>query len=186
MDFINDAEKLHKQLAQAFKSLKPIFNDDGKWQAVRVYDMRGIDFDPELLAAVRTVFAVVLDPREQVLLVEHPKRGWEICGGHLSKDEVLGGYLEKGMQREVVEESGYQVKDESLAFFAHVINKDESHNKELGCPYPMQTLMATYIAEASKQVSTVYMDDIQQVGFFSVEDALSLVRSRNKAILEAL
>lgn len=186
MEFLKNHEHVVEKLHKTFEDLDHIYWDDRSYQEVKLYDVRNISFEEQILSAVRTVFAVVRDDNGRILLVEHPKRGWEICGGHLSQSEVEGRNLKGAVLREVLEESGYDVDVQSLAFLAHVYNKENSINKELGCLYPSHALMATFFAQAKKQLSTKLYDDMKQAKFFDQEEAVTLVKSRNRAILESL
>ena len=186
MDFIKEPLELERALEDTFGPMTPIFRDESEWQDVKLFDVRGLNFDPIILEAVRTVFAVVNNQEGRTLLIEHPKRGWEICGGHVTISELKNKDLIEALKREVLEESGYTIQQPQLGFLAHVINKGESINKELGCPYPKNAVMATFICNAHEKVSEELLDDIQQVGFFELDEASEKVRSRNRAILAAL
>ncbi|SMF28836.1 8-oxo-dGTP pyrophosphatase MutT, NUDIX family [Pseudobacteriovorax antillogorgiicola] len=186
MDYVADPKKISKLLEVSFAKLTPVFEDDHETQTVRVYDVRGFTFDQTILKAVRSVFGLVQNRKEELLLVDHPKRGWEVCGGHLNAEEVVSTDIRSGLHREVLEESGHTVEDDSLAFLGHIHNKEEAINRELQCPYPQETVMAIFTCYAREKVSDELHDDIKQVGFFSKEEALSLVRSRNRALINAL
>ena len=51
-------------------------------------------------------FGLIFDRRGQVLLAEHPERGWEIPGGHVEEGESA---LEAA-KRECLEEAGVEVE----------------------------------------------------------------------------
>jgi 8-oxo-dGTP diphosphatase len=61
-----------------------------------------------LHAVVVTV--VVRDAEQGVLMIKHPRRGWELPQGHVEHGEDLFA----AVSREVLEESGYEVKAERL------------------------------------------------------------------------
>ena len=129
------------------------------------------------------MFAIVEDKHQRVLLVDHPKRGWDFCGGHLTAAELVAQDLLGALKREVLEESGYSILDARLSYAVYVENSVPSMNKELGCHYPNKTLMLHYRCAVGEQVSLDLHDDIQGARFFTREEALKIVSPRNQAIL---
>ena len=187
MDYIDDFESLRKHLFKFTKTLARIFNDDSSnYYHSEVFHLGGRPLPEPLVSLVRTVICVVKDHQGQLLLVRHPRRGWELCAGHLSREEVEGRLLKEAVHREVLEESGFAIGDPNLVLVGLVKNEEGSLNKELSCPYPQHCLMAIYEAELGEKLSETLYDGIEEVGLFSPDKAKNKVRSRNRAIIEAL
>ncbi|GAB4557402.1 MAG: hypothetical protein Tsb0017_12100 [Geothermobacteraceae bacterium] len=56
------------------------------------------------------VSALVRNDSHEILLIRHPKRGWELPQGHVEAGESL----DEALRREVLEETGYQVEPEGI------------------------------------------------------------------------
>ncbi len=186
MDFITDNASWSRKVRARFIGLEPIYEEVSELYQAKVFDWRSKKLEPFLWEGVRSVFAIARDKNGDVLLVDHPKRGWEICGGHLTKKEVMDCSVEKALYREVLEESGHEVTRPVIAFLNLVHNKIDANNKELNCPYPEHTLMAFFTCEIVKKVSDKLHDDIRQARIFPLMTAFDLVKPRNKAILSYL
>jgi len=59
---------------------------------------------------ILAVCALVTSPDGRVLMVRHPRRGWEVPGGQVEEGESLLGAL----QREILEESGVIIRPGKL------------------------------------------------------------------------
>ena len=186
MDFISDMAAWSQKISEEFNDLEPIFEERSDTHHARVFDWRMRELDSSLLMGVRSVFAIAMNLSGEVLLVDHPKRGWEICGGHLTKAEVEQGNVIQALHREVREESGHKITKPSIAFLNLVHNFARANNKELHCPYPVHSLMAYFTCDIVKKVSDSLLDDIRGAKTFPLGTAIKLVRPRNKAILEHL
>lgn len=186
MKYLENKGHLGQELQEHLAHHKVIYEDCRPAQLFRLYDMRDKEFPQKFYALARTVFGVVLNEQSHVLLVDHPKRGWEICGGHLNDEEASSVDIISALHREVLEESGYTITRPELNFVVHVTNYEESTNKSLNCLYPRDTLMLYYLCQASKQISNDLEDGIKAASFFPILSASTMVSQRNKTILLTL
>lgn len=115
------------------------------------------------------VGCLVRNAKNQVLLIRHVKRGWEIPQGRVEERE---GLIE-AVHREVLEETGIQVDLEHLATVW----------SKLSAP---PALVFTFLARHRNGEPTP-SDESPEVGWFSAEEALALVTHPvNRDRLEAL
>ena len=115
------------------------------------------------------VGCLVRNANDQVLLIRHVKRGWEIPQGRVEEGE---GLIE-AVHREVLEETGIQVELEQLAAVW----------SKLSAP---PALVFTFLARHRHGEPTP-SDESPEVGWFSADEALALVAHPvNRDRLEAL
>lgn len=62
---------------------------------------------------------IVTNDQQQILLVKHPYRGWELPGGYVELEEKC----QTAIVREVLEESGIEIKIEKLCGVIHNSSK---------------------------------------------------------------
>ncbi|ALA50833.1 NUDIX hydrolase [Shouchella clausii] len=70
-----------------------------------------------------TAGALVRNENNHILLVKHPKRGWELPGGHVEEGESITNAL----KREVMEESGVEIEIGPFCGISQDVNKAICH-----------------------------------------------------------
>jgi 8-oxo-dGTP diphosphatase len=120
------------------------------------------------------VSALVTDGRGRILLMRHPRRGWEFPGGQVENGEDLIAAL----QREVKEETGISIRVGRLV----CVNSNVKREGEI----PTK-VMFDFLATAASGKLRV-SDESPEVGWFSRVDASRMVthpaiRSRLRIML---
>lgn len=103
-----------------------------------------------------TAAAVVLNTNNEILLLNGPKRGWEIPGGRVEKGESLSS----AVVRETKEETGIDI--EIVRFCGIFQNVKESVCSTLFLARPVGGEFRT-------------SDESYEIGYFSIDEALSKV-----------
>lgn len=120
--------------------------------------MEGTNMDnPKHTVVTVVVGCLVRNANDQVLLIRHWKRGWEIPQGRVEEGE---GLIE-AVHREVLEETGIQVDLEHLATVWSKLSKTPA-------------LVFTFLARHRCGKPTP-SNESPEVGWFSPEKALALV-----------
>jgi 8-oxo-dGTP diphosphatase len=104
--------------------------------------------------------AVVLDEKNELLLIKGPRRGWEIPGGQVEEGESLTD----AVIRETIEESGIEI--EVLKFCGVFQNIEASICNTLFLGKPIGGELTT-------------SPESLEVGFFPLEEALEMVTWNN-------
>ncbi|TQR39530.1 NUDIX hydrolase [Lysinibacillus sphaericus] len=102
--------------------------------------------------------AVVLDEHKRILLKKDPDRGWEVPGGIVEENENI----KNAVVREVKEETGINIDIIEFCGVSQDIKRNICNMWWLGTPI-----------NGSLKVSKESLE----VGFFSIEDALKLIRN---------
>ncbi|PYI54287.1 NUDIX hydrolase [Paenibacillus flagellatus] len=103
-----------------------------------------------------TAAAIVLDRENRILLLNGPKRGWEMPGGHVEEGESLAS----AAVRETKEETGIDI--EIVRFCGMYQNVKDS---------VCSTLFLARPVGGEFQTSA----ESQEIGYFSVEEALDRI-----------
>lgn len=104
------------------------------------------------------VCILVRDEKERLLLIKHPHRGWELPQGHVEEGEDLFNAAE----REVLEESGYEVRvDKLLGLFTK------------RSPAPSAVIFGFTARLAGGEATT--SDESLEVGWFDAEVAIEMI-----------
>lgn len=109
------------------KPVKTVFNKSWIPYKNRVDFFLGsrVDFD----APVTTVHGFFFNEKNQLLMIEHRRRGWEIPGGHIDDGEEF----ETAMRRELLEET--QMKSGALKAIGY-LEKTALEDEPENCQYP--------------------------------------------------
>ncbi|MDD1504972.1 NUDIX hydrolase [Lysinibacillus sp. CNPSo 3705] len=102
--------------------------------------------------------AVVLDEHKRILLKKDPNRGWELPGGIVEENENI----KNAVVREVKEETGINIDIIEFCGVSQDIKRNICNMWWLGTPL-----------NENLKVSKESLE----VGFFSIEDALKLIRN---------
>jgi len=102
--------------------------------------------------------AVVLDEHKRILLKKDPDRGWELPGGIVEENENI----KNAVVREVKEETGINIDIIEFCGVSQDIKRNICNMWWLGTPL-----------NENLKVSKESLE----VGFFSIEDALKLIRN---------
>lgn len=102
--------------------------------------------------------AVVLDEHKRILLKKDPDRGWELPGGIVEENENI----KNAVVREVKEETGINIDMIEFCGVSQDIKRNICNLWWLGTPL-----------NENLKVSKESLE----VGFFSIEDALKLIRN---------
>ncbi|MEW9053125.1 MAG: NUDIX hydrolase [Neobacillus sp.] len=103
---------------------------------------------------------IVLNERNEILLIKGPRRGWEIPGGQVEEGESL----EHAAIRETKEESGIEI--EVLKFCGIFQNVNESICNTLFLAKPVGGQLTT-------------SSESLEVGYFPIQEAKKMVTWRN-------
>ncbi|MFJ8090591.1 NUDIX hydrolase [Lysinibacillus sp. NPDC095746] len=104
--------------------------------------------------------AVVLDEHKRILLKKDPDRGWELPGGIVEENENI----KNAVVREVKEETGINIDIIEFCGVLQDVKRNICNMWWLGTPI-----------SGSLKVSKESLE----VGFFSIEDALKLIRNND-------
>lgn len=122
-------------------------------------DRKGFD------GPVTTVHGVFFSENQEVLLVRHRKRGWEVPGGHVE----LGESYEDAMGRELYEES--QMTCDSLCQLGY-LRKEALEERPLDCEYPHPLSYCLFYSGVISKVDVFSGDEnIKEARFFSLSEA---------------
>ncbi|MDX5475664.1 MAG: NUDIX hydrolase [Bacillaceae bacterium] len=102
--------------------------------------------------------AVVINIENKILLKKDPKRGWELPGGHVEKEETV----ENAVIREVKEETGIDIRVEKFCGVSQEVKRGICHMWWLASPVGGEIRTCTESIE---------------VNYFSLEEALHLIEN---------
>ena len=102
--------------------------------------------------------AVVFDEHKKILLKKDPYRGWELPGGFVEDNENI----KKAVVREVKEETGINIDIIKFCGVSQEVKRNICNMWWLG----------TFVSGSLKTSS-----ESLEVGFFSIEEALKLIRN---------
>ncbi len=115
--------------------------------------------------------AIIYNDKNEILLINNPKRGWEFPGGRLEPGETLY----EALHREVKEETGANIVVEYLANINSVVNTFIGSNGtevptqvifDFVCHYKNGTLSTS---EESKEVKWIKKDEAKEKMSFDIE-----------------
>lgn len=121
---------------------------------------------PELCTSVFSV--VIVD--NQLVICRHPKRGWELPGGHIENEDIA-----VALNREVAEEVG--VKVEQVVYFGYKrISSDSPLPRRDGGFYPFPYSYLPYFMVAGQQLNDFKLaEDIAEARLVSLDTAQQLL-----------
>lgn len=103
----------------------------------------------------------------KILLVKHPRRGWEFPGGQVE----VGETLPQALKREIFEESGVEVEIKRLVGIHSNISVRKGYNGVETIPTIVNmTFICAYVS-GELQVSNEHLD----IGWFTENEAVSMV-----------
>jgi 8-oxo-dGTP pyrophosphatase MutT (NUDIX family) len=109
---------------------------------------------------ILTAYVLVLNYDNEILLVKHPKRGWEMPGGQVKEGESI----RLAAIREVKEETGLEIKLVRFCGIFQNVRSSICNMLFIGRP-------------VGGRITT--SEESEDVGFFPVETAMRLVNWRN-------
>jgi len=120
----------------------------------------------------------------QILLVQHQNRNWEMPGGHVEDDEK--GDILRTLQREVLEEGGVSIIQPQMIGYRKVIATVPQKQREIESYYPFPySYIPFYIAKISIIHAFEAQHEIIQRKFFFKDAAIqALQRDLNFKILD--
>lgn len=107
-----------------------------------------------------TSSAVVIDKHDKILLKKDPKRGWELPGGLVEKNESI----KNAVIREVKEETGIDIDIISFCGVSQEINNNICNIWWMGTPIG---------GELQTSIESL------EVGFFNIEEALKIITNKD-------
>lgn len=114
---------------------------------------------------VTTVHGIFFNKQDELLLVRHQKRGWEVPGGHIEEAEA---FLE-AMERELYEEA--QMACSSFVQLGY-LRKEALGEKPEDCQYPYPLSYCLFYTGIIDRVDSFQGDkNIKEARFFNIAEA---------------
>ncbi len=125
---------------------------------------------------VPTVGALILNPREEVLLIKTHKwkNRWGIPGGKIHEGEKM----EEGLKREILEETGLKIREIQFALVQEAVNSPEFYR-------PAHFILINYFA-FSAETRVTLNNEAEAYRWVKAEEALSMdLNTYTKVLIEA-